>query len=110
MRTLLALLLLLASPALAAAPCAPPVTFYDGFAGQFFATPTTTPKTSGFIYGLDEQTLYVTFYNGAITGFSNVPVNTAQAFNYSLTPDTFYTTQIKVYYTKTYTCGSPPLG
>ena len=108
MRRLLVLLFL---PLLcAAAACPPPATFYDGYSGQFFATPFTTYATTGFIYGLDEQFLYVTFSNGAITGFFPVPQNTAMAFNYTNNPDTFYSTEILNLYPKVYSCGTPPLG
>lgn len=91
------------------AACTVP-TFYDGFSGQFFATPTAIYKTSGFIYGLDETTLYVTFNNGSITGFNNVPTQTASNFNYTANPDTFYSTQILPIYHEIYACGIPPLG
>ena len=92
MRLLVGLLLLLASPAFAA-PCTE-ATFYDGFAGQFFGTTLVT----GFMYGLDETYMYVTETNGKISGYINVPQSTAQNFNYSKTPDTFYKTQIKYVY------------
>ena len=93
----------------AVVPCAVP-TFYDGFSGQFFPSPSYTPKTTGFIYGLDEQTLYVTFANGSMTGFTSVPNALVGQFNYTLNPDAFYTSQILGTYTKSYSCGTVPLG
>ena len=103
MKKLLLFLLLLSPPTFAI--CPPPVTFYDGFAGQF-----TSFNTTSFIYGLDEQTLYVLFYNGSISGFFPVALSVAQNFNYAQNPDNFYTTQILPFYTKTYSCGALPLG
>ena len=90
--------------------CAIPASFYDGFSGEFFPPPLQTFQITGFIYGLDEQTLYVTFANGSITGFSGVPSNTASQFNYAANPDIFYTNQILPFFAETFTCGSSPLG
>lgn len=96
-------------PSLAfASPCTVP-SFYDGYSGQFFPTPDYIPETTGFIYGFDEQILYVSFYNGSMTGFSAVPQQIAENFNYSKQPDTFYQTQILGIYKETYICGNPPL-
>lgn len=72
-----------------ATPCTE-TPFYDGFSGQFFNTSTVT----GFMWGLDEQYMYVILTNGKISGFINVPQSTAQNFNYSQQPDNFYATQI----------------
>lgn len=81
--------LLAFAPPAQAAPCQPP-SFYDGYGGQFF----NTSVTNGFIYGLDEQYLYVTLVNGNTTGFINVPQSTVQVFNAVSTPDSYYTTNI----------------
>jgi hypothetical protein len=83
------------------AVCTPP-SFYDGFSGQFF-----NHTTSGFIYGLDETYLYVTFTDGSVSGFEKVPQSTATAFLYSKDPDNFYLTQVKPLYTENFTCGDP---
>ena len=83
------LFFLLTTTAAGAAPCQI-VPFYDGFSGQFYNTTTVT----GFVYGLDETFLYVTLINGGVAGFTQVPQQVAQSFNYSSNPDNFYTTQL----------------
>lgn len=108
LRVLAALLFILSEPAYASTCSAP--SFYDGYSGQFFPSPTYTSKTTGFIYGLDEQTLYVSFYNGSITEFYPVLQQTAQNFNYSKYPDAFYKSQILGIYPEVSVCGDPPFG
>lgn len=88
------LLVFFASSPARATPCQIPP-FYDGFSGQFFATPTYAPTTaSGFIYGLDETYLYVPLVNRNTESFINVPQAVAQQWLYSSNSDTFYLTQI----------------
>lgn len=104
MKILLTLLLCLwVTPAHADEPPCTVPSFYDGFSGQFFNSPVT-----GFIYGLDEQQIYVTFTNLSITGFNNVPQSTATAFLYTSDPAAFYASQIVPIYPQFYNCGAAP--
>lgn len=87
------LALLLCGTAEAGTRCTVPP-FYDGYSATF-PNPTLV---SGFIYGLDEKFMWVTFTSGSVSGIPNVPQSLPQAFNYTQNPDQFYATRIKPVY------------
>lgn len=89
MKRLLSLIYFLTLSPACAHQCNVP-TFYDGYSYSFQGTSTV----SGFIYGLDEQFLYVILTNGYINGFILIPQNVPNAFQLSANPDTYYYNQI----------------
>lgn len=90
MRFVLFLLLLLIVPVkVFAHQCTVP-SFYDGYSYSFQNTNTV----SGFIFGLDEQFLYVILKNGYINGFTLIPQSVPNLFQTSPTPDAYYYSQI----------------